>query len=218
MRTLLLSTLVSVAFASIANPAIAQQSPGASPGANASRYGIAVVDVSYIFKEFQQFRASMDGMKKEMEVAEGQLKAERDAVQAKEEQRKQYKPGSPEFRQLDEEIARAKADFNLKAGRIRKDFLEREAKVYYQTYMQVSNAVRHYAQQHNIGLVIRFNGDPVDPNRRESVLQAINKPVVAQNSIDITPDVLALLNRGGTATGAAPAAAARAGAGAVKRR
>ncbi|NOY42929.1 MAG: OmpH family outer membrane protein [Planctomycetes bacterium] len=212
MRTLLLSTLVSVAFASIATPTVAQQSTGAGPSANASRYGIAVVDVSYIFKEFQQFRTAMDGMKKEMEAAEGQLKAERDAVQAKEEQRKQYKPGSPEDKQLDEEIARAKADFNLKAGRIRKDFLEREAKVYYQTYMQVSNAVQHYAQQHNIGLVIRFNGDPVDPNRRESVLQAINKPVVAQNNIDITPDVLALLNRGGTETDAAPASAARAGA------
>ena len=206
MRTLLLSTIVSVAIASIATPVVAQQSQGASPSANASRFGIAVVDVSYIFKNLQQFRGAMDGMKKEMEAAEGQLKAERDSVQAKEEQRQQYNPGSPEFKQLDEQIARAKADFNLKAGRIRKDFLEREAKVYYQTYLQVNNAVQHYAQQHNIGLVLRFNGDATDPNRRESVLQAINKPVVVQNNIDITPDVLALLNRGGNAGGVAPTA------------
>ncbi len=206
MRNLLLSTIVAFSLALIATPVVAQESTGAGPSANASRYGMAVVDVSYIFKNFQQFRAAMDGMKKEMETAEGQLKTERDSVQAKEEQRQQFNPGSPEFKQLDEDIARAKADFNLKAGRIRKDFLEREAKVYYQTYLQVSNAVQHYAQQHNIGLVIRFNGDQIDPNRRESVLQAINKPVVAQNNIDITPDVLALLNRGGTADGVAPAA------------
>ncbi len=32
-------------------------------------------------------------------------------------------------------------------------------------------------------------------NRREDVLREINKPVVFQNQIDITPDVLALLNR-----------------------
>ena len=145
-------------------------------------------------------------MKKEMETAEGQLKADRDLVQSKEEQRNQYNVGSPEYKQLDEEIARLKAEFNLKAGRIRKDFLEREAKVYYQTYLEVSNAVQYYAGQHNIGLVLRFNGDQVDPNRREDVLRAINKPVVHQNSIDITPDVLALLNRGG-AGGIAPAAA-----------
>ena len=204
MKTLLLSTIVSVFLLSLAPQAVAQQ---AGPSANATRYGIAVVDVSYIFKQYKQFSGAMDGLKKEMEAAEGKLKSERDAVQGKEEMRKQYNVGSPEFKQLDEEIARLKAEFNLSAGRIRKDFLERESKVYYQTYLQVSNAVQHYAQQHNIGLVLRFNGDQIDPNRREDVLRAINKPVVSQNNIDITPDVLALLNRGGAApTGNSPVA------------
>lgn len=198
MRSLLLTAAVLGISASTA--AVAQQ-PNAA-GANSARYGIAVVDVSYIFKNYSQFRTSMDAMKKEMEVAEGDLKSERDQVQAKEEQRRNYKVGSPEFKQLDEEIARLKAEFNLKAGKIRKDFLEREAKVYYQTYMEVSNGVKYYAQQHNIGLVLRFNGDQVDPNRREDVLRAINKPVVHQSNIDITPDVLALLNRGGAGGGA----------------
>jgi len=205
VKTTLLSTLVAVALISLAPQAIAQP---AGPSANASRYGIAVVDVSYIFKEYKQFSGAMEGLKKEMEAAEGKLKGERDAVQSKEEMRKQYNVGSPEFKQLDEEIARLKAEFNLSAGRIRKDFLERESQVYYQTYLQVSNAVQHYAKQHNLGLVLRFNGDQIDPNRREDVLRAINKPVVSQNNIDITPDVLALLNRGGAApaAGSAPAA------------
>jgi hypothetical protein len=35
----------------------------------------------------------------------------------------------------------------------------------------------------------------VDPNRRDDVLREINKPVVVQDQIDITPDVLALINR-----------------------
>jgi Skp family chaperone for outer membrane proteins len=169
-----------------------QQNP---VGANSSRFNIAVVDVSYIFKNYQQFRSSMDAMKKEMESAEGELKAEREQVQSREEQRSSYNVGSSDFKKLDEEIARLKAEFNLKAGRIRKDFLEREAKVYYQTYLEVGNIVKYYAQQHNIGLVLRFNGDQVDPNRRESVLRAINDPIVHQNNIDITPDILALLNR-----------------------
>ncbi|MCA9230094.1 MAG: OmpH family outer membrane protein [Planctomycetales bacterium] len=203
MRTLLLSTIVTAALASFSSPAAAQP---AGPSANASRYGIAVVDVSYIFKNYTQFSGAMEGLKTEMESAEGQLKGDRDAVQSKEEMRKQYNVGSPEYKQLDEEIARLKSEFNLKAGRIRRDFLEREAKVYYQTYLQVSNAVQHYAQQHNIGLVLRFNGDQIDPNQREDVLRAINKPVVSQNNIDITPDVLALLNRGGAPGGIAPAA------------
>ena len=196
VKSLLLSAAVLGLIFSFSTGVVAQQQNAA--GANSSRFGIAVVDVSFIFKNYAQFRTSMDGMKKEMESAEGQLKAERAQIQTKEEKRKTYKVGSPEFKQLDEEIARLKSDFNLKAGKIRKDFLERESKVYYQTYQEVSNMVKYYAQQHNIGLVLRFNGDPVDPNRREGVLRDINKPIVFQNNIDITPDVLALLNRGNT--------------------
>ena len=100
--------------------------------------------------------------------------------------------GSAEYKKMDEDIARQMAEFNLKMGKLRKDFLEREAKVYYQTYLEVVDAVKYYAKQHNIGLVLRFNGEPVDPNRRDDVLREINKPVVVQDQIDITPDVLAL--------------------------
>jgi hypothetical protein len=87
------------------------------------------------------------------------------------------------------------ADFNLKMGRLRREFLEREAKVYFQTYQEVVSVVEQYAKWHNIGLVLRFNGEPVDPERRDDVLREINKPVVVQDQIDITGDILLLLNR-----------------------
>ena len=162
-----------------------------------------MVDVNYIFKNYSQFKTAMDAIKADIQKAEVKLKGDREAIQAKEEQAKQYQPSSPEFKQLDEEVARLKADFNIKAGRTRKDFQEREAKVYYQTYLQVSSTVQYYAQQNNIGLVLKFNGDQINPDRPEAILKAINKPVVSQNNIDITPDVLALLNRGGTQAAAA---------------
>jgi len=203
---LLISGVLAVVFSTVSATNAQQQN---SAGANSSRFNMAVVDVSYVFKNYQSFRTSMDSMKKEMEAVESELKSEKDQVHAHEEKRKLYNPGTPDYKKLDEEIARKKAEFNLKAGRIRKDFLEREAKVYYQTYLQVNDIVKYYAQQHNIGLVLRFNGDAVDPNRRESVLQAINNPIVHQNGIDITPDIIALLNRnpgGSPANGVAPEA------------
>src|SRR4029078_4056947 len=97
--------------------------------------------------------------------------------------------------QLDEQIAREMADFNLKMGKLRKDFLEKESKVYYSTYLEVVEATKYYAKRQNIGLVLRFNGEPVDPNRRDDVLREINKPVVVQDQIDIIAAVLALINR-----------------------
>jgi Skp family chaperone for outer membrane proteins len=179
-------------------------------GSNATKYSVAVVDISYIFKKHERFKATMESMKKEMETIETELKADREKIAQQEQQRNQFGAGTAEYKQLDEVIARQMADFNLKMGKLRKDFLEREAKVYYQTYLEVVDAVKYYAKRQNIGLVLRFNGEPVDPNRRDDVLREINKPVVVQDQIDITPDILALINRDqqgaspGGAAGAAP--------------
>ncbi|MEX2168013.1 MAG: OmpH family outer membrane protein [Pirellulales bacterium] len=173
-------------------------------GANAPKHGIAVVDVGYIFKEHGRFRATMDGMKKEMESIEEQLKTERARVEQKEKLRDGFNPGTPEFKQADEEVTRMKADFNVHMTNLRKDFLDREATTYFETYTEVNNAVTYYCQRNNIVLVLRFNGEPVNPTRRENVLQEINKPIVYQNNIDITPDILAILNRNPPAGGAQP--------------
>jgi Skp family chaperone for outer membrane proteins len=204
VRTLLLTAIVTGLFIASA-PAIAQET---GPSANASRFGIAVVDVSFLFKNYSRFTASMASLKQEMQATDKQLKGDRDAIQAKEQQARTYNPSSPEFKQLDEELARLKAELQLKVGRARKEILEREAKVYYQTYMEVTQAVKHYAQQHNLGLVLRFDGDPIDANYPKAILQGINKTVVHQNGIDITPDVRDLLNSGGAPTGVAPVAGA----------
>ena len=184
------------------------QAQTANPaGSNASKYSVAVVDISYIFKKHERFKTTMDNMKKEMDGIEAELKTDREKIAQEEQQRNTYNAGSNEYKQLDEKIAREMADFNLKMGKLRKDFLERESKVYYQTYLEVCDAVKYYAKRQNIGLVLRFNGEPVDPNRRDDVLREINKPVVVQDQIDITPDIIALLNRdqqGGAGAAAQP--------------
>lgn len=164
-------------------------------GANASKYSVAVVDISYIFKNHARFKSTMESMKTEMQGIETELKTDREKIAALEQDRNTFGAGTPDYKKRDEEVARQMAEFNLKMGKLRKDFLEREAKVYYQTYLEVVDAVKYYAKRQNIGLVLRFNGDPVDPNRRDDVLREINKPVVVQDQIDITADILALLNR-----------------------
>jgi hypothetical protein len=92
----------------------------------------------------------------------------RDFLDAKRtEELKAFNAGTPEYNRLEEEIEKAKYEFNIKATKERKEFLDREAKVYYKTYLEVNDAVKVYAQRNNLGMVLRFNGDPVDPNRRE---------------------------------------------------
>jgi Skp family chaperone for outer membrane proteins len=204
---------LAIALALSMTLSLSAQAPNPA-GANATKYNIAVVDISYVFKNHRRFKSSMEAMKKEMEGIEGELKGDREKIAQLEQERNTFGAGTAEYKQRDEEVARQMAEFNLKMGKLRKDFLEREAKVYYQTYLEVVDAVKYYAKRQNIGLVLRFNGEAVDPNRRDDVLREINKPVVVQDQIDITPDILALINRdqpGTTSTPANPQTARPAG-------
>ena len=155
-RSAALSVLALAMALSMTLPANAQAPNPA--GANATKYNIAVVDISYVFKNHRRFKASMEAMKKEMEGIEGELKGDREKIAQLEQERNTFAAGTAEYKQRDEEVARQMAEFNLKMGKLRKDFLEREAKVYYQTYLEVVDAVKYYAKRQNIGLVLRFNG------------------------------------------------------------
>jgi Skp family chaperone for outer membrane proteins len=197
VRTLLVSTFVLGSVLAASQSTFAQQ-PAATAGpanfgANAGRFGVAVVDVSFVFKKYPQFTADIEALKVAMTKADEGLKAERDRLVAKEAQRDTLKPGSDQFKVMDEELARDKANFSIQQGTVRRDFLEREAKIYYNTYQRVSEAVAAVAAQNNIGMVLRFNGDPIDPMQREDVMRAIMQPIVFQNNVDITPNVLAAL-------------------------
>lgn len=168
---------------------------------------VAVIDVGYIFKHHARFKAAMEKMKDEVMQAENSLKAERDRVNGLMEQLKGFKVGTPEHKQLEAEIAKAQGDFNVTAQLQKKDFMEREAQVYMQVYQEIEKAVERFAQQHRIAAVFRFDGEPIDGSNRDQILRGITKPIVyLEPGIDITPDVLKMLNGAGAGVAANPAA------------
>lgn len=204
MKKLLISAAVVGLFSSAVAPVSAQTAAAApagagfSAGASASQYHIAVVDISFIFKNYPAFTSQIEKLKGEMEAADGSLRTERDRLVQMEEERNTKKPGSPEFKQLDENLARLKAEFSIKQGTVRRDFLEKEAMVYFTCYNQVAEKVKAYADKNNIGMVLRFTGDDLGVDKtaapdREAVMRLIMQPIIHQNHIDITPDVLMML-------------------------
>ncbi len=180
-----------VAVAALGSPALAQN----AAGANAQKYGVAVVDINYIFKNHQKFITAMDAMKTDFQAVEADVKGKQQKIMQAQEQQKTFTPGSPEFKQLDEQIVRMTAGLQVDVTQKRKELVDREAKIYFDTYVEVTDTIKLYAEHKGIGLVLRFNGEEADQNNRESILRSINKAVHFQNSIDITPDVLAYLNR-----------------------
>ena len=200
-----------VAFgASAAQAQVPQQAPAATQTASSAPPShVAVVDVGYIFKNHNRFKVAMDKMKDEVMAAENTLKTERDRITGMMEQIKSYGVGTPDYKKLEAEIAKAQGDFNVTAQLQKKDFMDREAKVYLQVYTEVEKAVEAFARQHGIAIVHRVDGDPIDGSDRNQILRGITKPIVyLEPGIDITGDVLKMLNASPVAAGT-PAAQPR---------
>ena len=170
--------------------------PMAQPAASASpATHVAVIDVGYIFKNHARFKQAMDKMKDEVLQAENVLKAERDRINGLMEQLKGFNVGTPEYKKLEAEVAKAQGDFSVNAQLQKKDFMDREAKVYLQVYNEIERAVSQFARDNGIAVVLRFDGDPVDATDRNRILGSITKPIVYHDpQIDITADVLRMLN------------------------
>jgi Skp family chaperone for outer membrane proteins len=166
---------------------------------------VAVIDVGYIFKNHARFKQAMDKMKDEVLQAENALKADRDRINGQMETLKSFIVGTPEYKKLEAEVAKAQGDFSVNAQLQKKDFMDREAKVYLQVYNEIERAVSQFARDNGIAVVHRFDGDPVDATDRNRILGSITKPIVYYDpQIDITADVLRMLN-GAAVAGAASA-------------
>ncbi|MFM7185171.1 MAG: OmpH family outer membrane protein [Planctomycetota bacterium] len=189
------TALGQAAFGQVAGQPAAPAATAAPAARTAPAVHTAVIDVGYIFKNHARFKQAMDKMKDEVLQAENVLKAERDRINGLMEQLKGFNVGTPEYKKLEAEVAKAQGDFSVNAGLQKKDFMDREAKVYLQVYNEIERAVSQFARDNGIAVVLRFDGDPVDATDRNRILGSITKPIVYHDpQIDITADVLRMLN------------------------
>jgi Skp family chaperone for outer membrane proteins len=171
--------------------------PAAPPAAAApapAGTSVVLIDVAYVFKNHIRFNARMNEIKREIEQYDAFVREETKKLTTKKEQLTQFQQNSVEYKRLEEEGARLSADLQIKVQQKRKEFLEQEAKLYYDTYREVEQTVAVFAQRHRISLVLRFTGDDIKPDDRASILQGVNRPVVFQQGLDITESILAMLN------------------------
>ena len=158
--------------------------------------GVAIIDLTYIFKNHTRFQAMKDDLERDVKRAEEDLKALQKQIAELIELRKEYNSGTPDYRRLDEQIVQRQAELQSKVKLQRKDFVRREAKAYYNVYREITDEVGYYAERSGINVVLRFNGEPTDQSAPEDVLKALNKPIIYYNrAIDITPIILERLER-----------------------
>jgi Skp family chaperone for outer membrane proteins len=202
------TTLISAVCAALALAAFtltyshAQQpvQPQAPRGTASAAGGVAVVDITFILENYARLKQAGDKFKADVENTGKRFKGEQEALMKSAERLQQLKPGSEDYKKLEEELAQKGSDLKVQASLEEKDFAERESQMYLAAYREVQNVIRVYAERNGISLVLRFNGKPVDANNRDAIRSELFKTVLYNSpSIDITDAILAEMNRGAAA-------------------
>jgi Skp family chaperone for outer membrane proteins len=171
---------------------------GVAPARTVARPGgsVALLDVGYIFEKHLRFKMMTDDLKGDIEGAEADVQAERKTLTGMVEQLREFRNVSPtEYKRMEEDVANRQAALQVRIQLQRKEFVQREARIYHTVYQEILQELEYYCEHNPIDMVLNFSGNPVDVERPESVLAYINRPVVRYGKDrDITGYILNALN------------------------
>lgn len=177
---------------SFVGSASAQAPVGGSPQVSP----VATLDMAYLFRNHIHYKTLDDALRAEVSAAEQSFVGEQKALQDLSRRLNEYRPGTPEYKATEEELAKKDADLRLRGAIMQKNFAEKKAKNYYDVLQQVKAYVRHHAETYGIMLVVNFNGDEIDGTNPQSVMRGLSETVLYQHrNVDITPVILEYCNK-----------------------
>lgn len=166
----------------------------------AAQTKVAVVDIGLVFKSHPSFSQQLESLKSEAD----NFKAETRDLQAKLMEKagvlRNYQPDSDEFRQAETELAKESAALEVEQRNKLRSLMEREAKLHYDTYIQIQRAVATFCEQRAIQLVIRHDSTKMDPEQPATIMQKVNSKIVFHRpNNEITQQIVAMVAQGGDA-------------------
>jgi len=179
---------------------------GQAPATRAPRRTAALVDMATIMKNSNRFNAAMEKLKAQYEAKAEELKKDGERGNQLTEELRQLPQNSPKRKELEQEILKMRADYELKGKRITEDIRDSESKIVLGLSGEVKAELLRYGQATGTPLILRANPEPPNLTDPRIILQEIHKPIVYQANADVTPAILDSLNRGTTpvASQAAP--------------
>jgi Skp family chaperone for outer membrane proteins len=158
---------------------------------------VALLDVTHIFRNHARLKAGMDRMKQDVLAAEASAQKESEAISGLNARLKTLRQGSQDYKALEAEIARRQTELVLAVQNRKREFVQEEARLYYNVYHEIQQEVDYYCSQTGTSAVLNFSREPVDLDSPDSILACINRPVIAHAAnLDITDLVLSRLNQG----------------------
>jgi Skp family chaperone for outer membrane proteins len=174
--------LIGLALVGLAAPVVAQGQAPESPGI------VAVLDMVRVFKAHPGHQAAMVKIEARAEELRKDFQQQQIALQEKAKAAATQYQGaqldSIEITLRQEEVA-----LQTKARQAQTELMKSEAEAFYKTHAEVMTIVQTLCQRYNVGLVLGYDSEPIDPNRPESVIRGVQRSVVYKTN-DLTDHVL----------------------------
>ncbi len=161
-----------------------------------SPHRVGLVDMAYIFKNYDRFKDSLELLGKEMKVKDTEGKQMLEDIKAIGGQLQALKSSSPDYAAKEKELASASSDLAAFRKVAEREFMRKQSKIYKAIYIEVKEVIDLAAAQFHYDLILRFNrqdlNEAEDPKQ---ILSGMNRQVVYhQKGNDITEKVLNALN------------------------
>lgn len=152
---------------------------------------VVLIDVGLIFKSHPQFSTELNALKAEADNFKVKSQQDGQALAAKKEKLRAFIPGTEDFKNLEKKLAQEQAAFSVEQNSILRELMNREAKLHYDTYQQVTKVIGEYCKSRNIQLVLRYNSEKMDPSLPNSIMEKVNGNVVYYlPQKDVTAEIL----------------------------
>jgi Skp family chaperone for outer membrane proteins len=172
-----------------------------------AQQSVCVVDVAEIFRNHAGFNQQIENLKQQAEQYKFELQRQGEQLQLRSERLKDFQIGSPEYKALETELAQASANLEVDRRSKTRDFVQTEAQLHFDTYVQVTQLIAQLCEQRGYRMALRFDGSSTDSANPESIMQRVNEYVIFhQPGIDITAEIIRALNADAPRVGNIPPA------------
>ena len=194
MKTFIQSTLVAGLIVASCFSTEAQDNQTTSHGA------IVVLDVAKVFKANPSFNQQIERIQSEAEKLKTEVETRQQELRAKAQNvSENFVVNTTERKEAEATLEQEMTALRTYARQAEADLMSQEAKIYYDTYLQMQAIVATAARENGIALVLRFDSSDIDPSIRSSVVSAVNRAIVFQKDSDLTGYVIEQMNTPRTA-------------------
>jgi outer membrane protein len=209
--TLGLAVLIGPALGQQAQDAAVRKATTQAPGTKPSPpvpVTVGCVDMSAVFKGYDKVKVNSEEFKAAVLAKKNELMKFMAEAQQESETLAKLTPGSVDFKKHEDRISELKAKHEASREQYEREFTLREAEMLGTLYKEIQSMVSRVAQYKGFNYVVRVSNDPVTGSNPNSVMMAIERPIVyADPRNDITSEVIYHLNREYKVAGGKPPAA-----------